>query len=161
MRRIHVVAAIALSGIACQQEKAPAPTIMHTDIQELSKFIQLPAAPLSAKWIRSSPQVRGPIGPNDFVIVALLEFKPEDIAQIAAKSDAPPDSEPMALRDSELTLFFSARESANWERPSKGFTVTPGKVFGPAVFAKAPYLQGKIAILEGRPNQVLVTLYTS
>ena len=126
MRRIITGVAIALC-LACQHENEKMPA-MNTDIEELSKLIRLPAKPSAAKWIRYSPQVRGAVGPNDFVVVALLEFSSEEMLEVRSKSDAPPDSEPMALRDSELTMFFNAEESAKWDRPSKGFVVVPGKL---------------------------------
>ena len=134
MRRIVTGLAIALC-LACQHEnEKPQTPAMNTDIDELSKLIRLPAKPSAAKWIRYSPQIRGAMGPNDFVVVALLEFSPEEMQQVRSASDAPPDSEPMALRDSELPIFFTAGEAAKWDRPSKGFVVVPGKTFGPAAF---------------------------
>lgn len=159
MKRACTMLAMAFC-LACQTEKTQAP-IMKTDLQELSKLIQFPAAPVSAKWILSSPTTAGRIGPNDFTIVALLEFSAEGMQQVRAKSNAAPDAEPVALRDPELPLFFTAAEAVGWERPSHGFVVVPGTTFGPAAFAKAPYMQGKVVIVDGRPNLVLVTLYTT
>ncbi len=159
IQRMFALVAMAVC-LACQNEKIEAPAL-KTDIPELSKLIKLPATPVSAKWMLSSPAPGGRIGPKDFTVVAMLEFSAEGMAQVVAQSNPAPDNEPLALKDAELPQFFSAAEAKTWERPSPGFVVVPGKTYGPAAFAKSPYLQGKIAVLDGRPNFVLLTLYTS
>jgi hypothetical protein len=159
MKRALTLLAMTLC-FACQNENKQAP-IMKTDISELSKLIKLPVTPLSAKWMVSSPASGGRLGPNDFTVIAMLTFTDEGTRLVETQSDVPPDAEPLALKDDELPLFFTAAEAKSWERPSQGFVVVPGKTYGPAAFAKSPYLKGKVAVVEGRPNLVLLTLYTS
>jgi hypothetical protein len=157
------VLAAALAGFGCHQDNTTTKQelTMKTDLQELTKRMAMPVAPRSVHWIQGMPGKGGPIGPNDSVLTALLEYSNESMEELKSTLQPPSDQEPVALNPKELELFFPGTDTSKWEHPSPGLVIVPGELHSAAPFAKSPFLNGKAVILQDKPNTVLVALFTS
>ena len=162
MRCTLLFAAMLLSA-GCQQgtTNQHEVSVMKTDLKELTNLMAIPVAPKSVKWIRGTPGKGGPIGPNDATVTALLEFSDESMAELRKKLEAPSDHEPVALKEKEVEALFAGVDTSKWERPASGIVIVPGSVQGASAFFKSPFLNGKAVVIQDRPNQVLVALFTS
>ena len=115
---------------------------MQQDLAVLSRFIRLPQGVEDAKWETITLGEAGGIGPNDWVLVAVLRFKPEALQAVLSASSPKRKGETPSLDQSLLFDWYP-----NTVRSE--LTAIDGKSFRfektsyqPDQFAQSPLLNG-------------------
>lgn len=130
---------------------------MNTDIQQLARFISLPATPTHAQWQVLEAGRQDGLGPNDWGIVAVLTFSADDAAKIITADTVRPMPEPLNLPALD---WFSDDVHRHLE-PNGGDGY---RYQGPSIpadaFFSSPLLNGYAAPL-GESGKILLYLFSS
>lgn len=87
--KLSLAAILLLSIVACSPQPSPKDMSVKNSTPELSRFIKFPIQPKSVQWqILTSSQEQGGLGPDDWGIVAVLGFSPEDKQKIIETSNS-------------------------------------------------------------------------
>ena len=141
-------------------EESVMPTSYQTDIVELSKFIQLPAQPIEARWQTAEKGTRtGGIGPTDYEGMAVLEY---DTATVQLLRDQ------MLEQTSPTELYVTKDFVKPWfphdvqqmfvtDSLYPEYLKLDGTRYQPSMFAKGSLLNGYVVTVG---KQVFVYLHT-
>jgi len=129
-----------------------------TDIDQLAKFINLPSQPVAVSWSTADiglANERSP-GPDDWGLVALLEFEKDDLLKMINAS-APSNNH--QIPKEMLVPWLIALEKKHFDKTSDDqFLQFTGKTYSAEVFAKSPLINGSAFIIGD--TKVLVYMYT-
>ena len=133
---------------------------VSTDVEALSKLINLPVRPVSAVWRR---QVRGTAnsrvpGPTDWYLEALLTFDQDDAEKLAQEAKKSEKLRDIGSIDDLDWLPSEARQNFEAEPNSSKYRVK-GEAYPADAFAKTPLLNGYLIRL-GESPQFFLNLYT-
>ena len=158
-----VIAALAFLSPACSKNNTDVPmqNNIKTDVELLRKFIQLPKEPLTVKWqtedaVPLKSQFLAP-GPTDWNLVAILEFKPNDLAELTASTDVIDNKEAAVLLENFMRDWVEQALGAGSKKVNKHYSFD-GTVRNADIFAREPLLHGYWVQLQD--NTILLLLHT-
>ena len=134
--------------------------INQTDIQMLSRFIELPVKPERVTFDVRTLGTEGGIGPTDSEVFAVLEYSSSNYAQvlkILKASDQSWQSGDFQLRPSDWFDVNQLPDGGDLEKP---VTIRTDKLQSATAFFSSPYLNGVVIPLK-RANTILVVLFTT
>jgi hypothetical protein len=154
---IALIAALTLSSCGRAVGEVNSISSYSTDIDELGKRIHLPYRPQSVQWQILSPSY---IPRNDYALVAVIKFSPEDHAKIKAMLEAKPSVSNMRVSKVYVPDWLpSSVKTVFVETEFKGVFAPSGvNVYAPTLFVKTPLLNGSSFITDD--GYVLIHLFT-
>ena len=157
-----LIAALVFLSPACSENNTGVPMQNNakTDVELLRKFIELPKAPLSVKWQTGdmvTAQNQSTLGPKDWGLVAILEFKSDDITELAAASGVIENKKTVALPETFMWDWVKPALGVHSEKVNHYYPLE-GTARKADVFSRSPLLNGYWVQLQG--NTILLYLYT-
>jgi AcrR family transcriptional regulator len=127
--------------------------------ERLRELIALPAPPVEV-WFEQVPRgAPGGLGPTDYLLVAVMRFRPDDLARLTAAAPRRPGSPPRVLAAAQRPWLPEPVKAAIRPHDERSVTVR-GEKFDAAAFAKSPFLSGSFVAVEGG-EYVLLVLQTT
>lgn len=152
-----LVAALVASGPACQRKthgKDDA-VVVRRSVEELAKFVTLPATPTEVTFECVARGIPGGFGPTDYLLIAVMRFGRSDWARLTATAHRRPGSTPSIATTDHRPWFPAAVNAAI--RVADDHSVTfRGEEFDGEPFAKAAFQPGFFIAIEGGEYVVLV-----
>ncbi len=150
-----ILLAVLLAMNAC--DAPPKETTMNSDIDKLSRLIELPIQPQKAQWEVIQAGKTGGMGPNDWTLVAILEFAPNDYHAVIDRLRIRPLKQALQLPflpwyPDEIKMWPHAENSGNYLFEGEAASAEP--------FFSPPLLQGE-AIPISNTDALLLVLTTS
>jgi hypothetical protein len=141
-------------GISAMKEKKQA-VVVDQRIEKLAELITLPTTPIEV-WFEQVPRgTTGGLGPNDYLLIAVMRFKPIELARITERGQRRPGSPPRITSSANRPWLPEPVKAAI--RPHDDHSVSVrGEKFDGAPFAKSPYLSGTFSAVEGGEYVILV-----
>jgi len=132
----------------------------NTDVKQLRKFIQLPKEPVTVKWqsgdvVATSDQ--SVPGPKDWGLVAVLEFKPNDISELIVLSNVKEQSRAASLPENFMWDWVEQVLDAKSKKINNFYKID-GAARNADIFVRTPLLNGYW--VEFKENTILLYLYT-
>ncbi len=144
-----------LAMTAC--DAPPKETTMNSDIDKLSRLIELPVQPRKARWEVIETGTTGGMGPNDWTLVAILEFTPENYRSVIDRLRIGPLKQALQLP----FLPWYPDEIKKWPHAANsGRYLFEGEAASAEPFFSPPLLQGE-AIPIPSADALLLVLTTS
>lgn len=120
---------------------------INTDIALLSKFIHLPMTPKNAWWFTKETGEPGLVGPQDWRLVAVLEFDSAALKKLISNAD---------INDrTSADMAYLSPESRRLVAPHG---TVAGPWYNPSVFERSPLLQGSFAKIDD--SKIFLSLST-
>jgi hypothetical protein len=153
-----IVLVAMLDSCACRAQPGPEwERKMSKDLAGLSRLINLPQTPEEVWW---ETVTLGGTESNDWVLVAVLRFRP-GILDTITKGGTSPESETGPTLLKSMTFDWYPRELRAMLVPENGETYrVQGKVLTAEAFARSPLLNG-YAVKIGGTEQLFLYLYTT
>jgi hypothetical protein len=141
-------------GISAMKEENQAP-VVDQHIEKLRELITLPVIPAEV-WFEQVPRgTTGGLGPNDYLLIAVMRFKPIELARITQHGQRRPGSPPRITSSANRPWFPEPVKAAL--RPYDDHSVSVrGEKFDAAPFAKSPFLSGTFSAIDGGEYVILV-----
>ena len=153
---IALLTLAALGG--CGRETPPSSqhSMTSTDLNALGQLIHLPVPPRAATFEKVTLGRGGAFGPTDWELIAVLEYEPETLKQLALQPVQQEPEAALTFSADEMRPWFPAEVKAAFDAPeAHGASHCRGEGFDAAPFAKSPLLQGVIAVPQGTHHVVL------
>lgn len=151
-----LICLIALAA-ACLPARADEVEIVSSDIEQLAKFIRLPATPKSARWWLTALGDPGLVGPTDYSLLALLEYD-DGVCEAIVRGSESKAMAPL-LSPQEVTDGLPLELRRRIEKENNGYYRVKGTAFAPGLFTKGSFLVGYVVRLD-QTNLLLVALST-
>lgn len=153
-----IVLVAMLDGCAWRAQPGPErERKMSKDLAGLSRLINLPETPEDVWWETATV---GGAGSNDWVLVAVLRFRP-GIVDTITKGSTSPGSDASPTLSKSMTFDWYPPELRAMLVTEDGETYrVQGKALSPDAFARSPLLNG-YAMKIGGTEQLFLYLYTT
>jgi hypothetical protein len=138
-----------LSG--CQRSSGAAAepsSVTGTDVERVSKWVQLPKAPAAVRWRTALLAAPSSFGPTDWELVAVLSFSEGDADAVMA-----------ALAPQPASLETWSPTAAAWLTPGVVSSLASASFGDAGPLGRSPLLNGWAARLPGS-GTVVLRLYT-
>lgn len=148
---------------ACSENNTGVPmqNNFKTDVALLKKLIELPKEPLTVKWqtgdtVTPQSQSLAP-GPTDWGLIAIIEFKSNDLAELVSSTAAVTNKKAAILPENLMWDWVKQALGTSSKKADKYYTLdgTPRNV---DIFSRSPLLHGYWIQLED--NSILLYLET-
>jgi hypothetical protein len=126
---------------------------IETRIEKLGELITFPAIPTEVCFEQVPRGVPGELGPNDYLLIAVMRFRPIELSRIKEHAQRRPGSR---ITSSANRAWLPAPVKAAI-RPFDDHSVSvQGEKFDADPFAKSPFLSGSFLAVEGGEYVILV-----
>jgi hypothetical protein len=162
--RIQGILALLVCSLCggCSEErnvaKGPMPS---SDVSALSRFVTLPAMPQRVMWQTVPLGRAGSPGPNDWALVALLEFDETTAHAILSRSRVTSADRSVTIPKELVLQWFPSplKQQLKAAQDANGFTLN-AVAYDASAFAKSPLVNGYIARVEGPSGHIFLVLFT-
>ena len=131
---------------------------VKSDIETLSKQINLPVLPVEAKWTAETlDNSKGAVpGPTDYRLTALLKYDEKGAKELVQRLEA--EGAEKSLGNVEISQWFPEEVKKEAKTIDDRF-VLEGAKYEPDLFLRVPYTGGKL-IRVGETNYFVLNLFS-
>lgn len=124
-------------------------------IDKLREVVTLPTPPVEV-WFEQVPRgTPGGLGPSDYLLIAVMRFKPTELARITERAQRRPGTPPRVTSSAKRPWLPEPVKAAIRDYDDHSVSVR-GEKFDAASFAKSPFLSGTFSVVEGGEYVILV-----